>query len=84
MYPLYIKCRYISIVNDTIYHYYLSENSQFKEYLLGYSYDNLCNTFTSVLYDLVPFLPPGSPRRSKRISPNCFGDEILNSHPAKL
>lgn len=50
MYPMYIKCRYISIVNDTIYHYYLSENSQFKEYLLGYSYDNLCNTFIPLGY----------------------------------
>lgn len=50
MYPLYIKCRYISIVNNTIYHYYLSENSQFKEYLLGYSYDNLCNTFIPLGY----------------------------------
>ena len=45
MYPMYIKCRYISIVNDTIYHYYLSKDSQYKKYLLGYSYDNLCNTF---------------------------------------
>lgn len=50
MYPLYIKCRYISIVNDTIYHYYLSENSQFKEYLLGYSFNNLCNTFIPLGY----------------------------------
>ena len=50
MYPLYIKCRYISIVNDSIYHYYLSENSQYRKYLLGYSYDNLCNTFRPLGY----------------------------------
>lgn len=45
MYSMYIRCRNISVVNGTIYHYYLSENSQFREYLLGYSFDNLFNTF---------------------------------------
>ena len=50
MYLMYIKCRYISVVNDTIYHYYLSKDSQYKRYLLGYSYDNLCNTFIPLGY----------------------------------
>ena len=50
MYPLYIKCRYISICNDCIYHNQLSESSQYKEYLLGYSFDNLMNTFGPLKY----------------------------------
>lgn len=45
MYPLYVKCRYISFDNSAIYHYNLAKNSQFKEYLYGYSLDNLLNTF---------------------------------------
>ena len=50
MYPMYIRCRYISVVNDTVYHYYLAETSQFKEYLLGYKFDNLMNTFGPLKY----------------------------------
>ena len=50
MYPLYVKCRYISICNDCIYHYKLAENSQFKKNLFGYSLDNLMNTFESLKY----------------------------------
>lgn len=50
MYPMYIKCRYISIVNDAVYHYHLAVNSQFKEYLLGYNFDNLMNTFGPLKY----------------------------------
>jgi len=50
MYPMYIKCRNISIVNDVTYHYYLSKNSQYKKYLLGYSFDNLHNTFIPLGY----------------------------------
>jgi len=50
MYPMYIKCRFISVVNDAVYHYYLSKDSQYKKYLLGYSYDNLCNTFIPLGY----------------------------------
>ena len=45
MYPMYAKVRYISVVNDAIYHYYLSKDSQFKTYLLGYKFENLLNTF---------------------------------------
>lgn len=50
MYPLYIKYQYISVVNDAIYHYHLSKTSQFKEYLLGYSFENLLNTFEPLKY----------------------------------
>lgn len=50
MYPMYVKNRYISVVNNTRYHYYLAKNSQFKEYLLGYSLDNLLNTFEPLRY----------------------------------
>lgn len=50
MYPMYIKCRYISVVNNATYHYNLAETSQFKEYLLGYSFDNLLNTFEPLKY----------------------------------
>ena len=50
MYPMYIKCRYISVVNNTVYHYHLAETSQFKEYLLGYKFDNLMNTFGPLKY----------------------------------
>jgi len=50
MYPLYVKCRYISICNDCIYHNQLAETSQYKEYLLGYSFDNLINTFEPLKY----------------------------------
>lgn len=50
MYPMYIRCRYISVVNDTVYHYHLAETSQFKEYLLGYKFDNLMNTFGPLKY----------------------------------
>lgn len=50
MYPLYIKSQYISVVNDAIYHYHLAETSQFKEYLLGYSFKNLINTFEPLKY----------------------------------
>jgi len=50
MYPLYIKCRYISVCNDCIYHNYLSETSQYREHLLGYSFDNLLNTFEPLKY----------------------------------
>ena len=50
MYPLYVKCRYISICNDCIYHNQLVEISQYKEYLLGYSFNNLINTFEPLKY----------------------------------
>lgn len=50
MYPMYVWCKYISVCNDAIYHYHLAENSQFKEYLLGYSFDNLLNTFEPLRY----------------------------------
>ena len=50
MYPLYVKCRYISICNDCIYHNQLAEISQYKEYLLGYSFNNLINTFEPLKY----------------------------------
>lgn len=50
MYPMYVKCRYISFANDAIYHYHLAESSQFKEYLLGYKFDNLLNTFEPLRY----------------------------------
>lgn len=50
MYPMYVKCRYITVVNNTIYHYQLSKNSQFKDYLYGYSIDNLFNTFGPLKY----------------------------------
>lgn len=50
MYPLYIKCRYISICNDCIYHNQLAESSRYKEYLYGYSFDNLIKTFGPLKY----------------------------------
>lgn len=59
MYSMYIKCRYVSVVNDTIYHYYLSKDSQYKKYLLGYSYDNLCNTFIPLGYIYDSFVKIG-------------------------
>ena len=56
MYPMYVKARYISICNDCVYHYQLAENSQFKEYLLGYSFNNLLNTFEPLKYIYDEFL----------------------------
>lgn len=50
MYPMYVDLRKISVCNDAIYHYNLAENSQFKEYLLGYKFDNLLNTFEPLRY----------------------------------
>lgn len=50
MYPMYVKCRFISVVNNTVYHYQLSKNSQFKDYLCGYSLGNLLNTFEPLKY----------------------------------
>lgn len=50
MYPMYVKCRYISVVNNAIYHYHLAKTSQFKEYLLGYKLDNLMNTYGPLKY----------------------------------
>lgn len=50
MYPIYINSRYISFVNNTTYHYHLTKNNQFKEYLLGYSFEHLKNTFEPLRY----------------------------------
>lgn len=50
MYPLFVKCRYISICNNCIYHNYLSGISQYREHLLGYGFDNLLNTFEPLKY----------------------------------
>lgn len=50
MYPLYVKSRYISVCNDAVYHYHLAKSSQFKKYLLGYSFTNLLNTFEPLKY----------------------------------
>lgn len=50
MYPLYIKSRYICVVNNAVYHYYLSSNSQFNKYLIGYSFDIMFNTFEPLRY----------------------------------
>lgn len=44
IYSMYVKARYISYSKDAIYHYQLSENSQVKKYLNGYSYNNIKNT----------------------------------------
>ena len=41
---MYAKARYISYSKDAIYHYQLSEDSQVKKYLNGYSYSNIKNT----------------------------------------
>lgn len=44
IYSMYAKARYISYSKDAIYHYQLSEDSQVKKYLNGYSYSNIKNT----------------------------------------
>lgn len=59
MYPLYVKGRYISIVNDAIYHYHLAKTSQFKEYLYGYKFNNLYNTFEPLRLVYEEFLKMG-------------------------
>ncbi len=44
IYSMYINARYISYSKDAIYHYQLSEDSQVKKYLNGYTYNNIKNT----------------------------------------